>query len=177
MARRWFGRRAYFNINPGSPGSDSFQMFASFDNPTFHDGDSLLRILFGWQAQTELTDFGGVPDRGPWPMFVTVAWEPDPDGDTEISAPPIGGAGLWRESVAWQRVHFTDGATTSFAWEAHSGQPRSGAGQRKTIDKTISQLVCTASFDNSAADDFPADTFYVPLNVRGNMWLEYLVEQ
>lgn len=177
MTKRWFGRRGYYNINPGSPGSMSFQLFQSFDNPEFHDGDTLLRILFGWQCQTQLTDFGGVPDRGPWPAFVTLAFDPDPDGDPTIGVPPIGGDALWRESVLWRRVEFTDGATTTFAWEAHSGQLRSGQGQRKAIDKTVSQLVATISLDNTAASDFPADTGYVPLNVFGNLWFEFLVDQ
>ena len=177
MSRRWFGRRGYMNINPVSPSDSTFQLFASFDNPSFNDGDSLLRILFGWQLRTELTDFAGVPDRGPWPMFVTVAFEPAPDGDPEIGTPPIGGDALWREGVAWQQVSFTDGATTSYAWEAYSGELRSGSGMRKAVDKTTSQLVANASFDNTAADNFPSDTFYVPLNLRGYLWFEYLVEQ
>lgn len=177
MSRRWFGRRDYFTINPEDPFINEHTLVMSFDNPSFNDGDSLLRILLGWQAQTALTDFAGTPDRGAWPAFVTAQFNPDPDGDPSIGAPPIGGDGLWREAVAWQRVHFTDGATHSYAWEAYSGQMRSGQGQRKAIDKTDSEVVARFSFDNSAANDFPSDTAYVPLDVTGFLWLEILVEQ
>jgi len=177
VSRRWFGRRAYFNINPIVGGGSTFEMDFSFDGPEFNDGDSLLRILLGWQMQTDLTDFEGVPDRGPWPAFVTARFNPDPDGDPGIGAPPIGGDALWRESVDWRRRHFTDGSTNSYCWEAHSGPMRSGQGQRKAIDKTISEVACVVSFDNTAADDFPLDVGYVPLNAFGFVWLELLVQQ
>jgi hypothetical protein len=178
VARRWYGHRAYFSVNPGDPSGHFFTMPTSFDNPSFSDGDKLLRTMLGWQVQTELTDGGGIPGRGPWPMGISAVYSPDPGGDPLAgNGFPIGGAALWRESIDWRREYFTDGATHSWCWSAHSGQLRSTSVARDIIDTTIASLDVSIGFDDSAADSFPADVDYAPLTAFGYVWLEYLVEQ
>jgi hypothetical protein len=175
VAKIWYGQRAYFLINPEF--TSSFEMHISFANPTFHDGDKLLRILFGWEAQTALTDGAGVPDRGPWPMLVKLAYQPDPGGDLVVFQPnDAGTALLWREAVDWRPRYFTDGSVHSWGWEAHSGQLRSSPAQRDIADHTVAELVAAVGFD-AGWPDFPADAGYQPLDVQGYLWVEYLVEQ
>ena len=176
MSRQWFGDREYFTINPIAPGADAHYVHIPLGEPIFHFGDKLLRVLFGWEMETDLTDGAGSPGLNAWPVIVKLAFVPDPDGDLVDFQPNVMGTSLlWREAVDWRPRYFTDGTTHSWKWEARSGQMRSSPANRDLKDVDVDELVMAVGFDSSAPG-FPGTVGYQPLNASGYVWCEFLME-
>jgi len=177
MTRAWFGNRTYFHIDINIGGDDQVSIEVPLSGPNVDDGDTIVRTLFGWYMQTDLVDNSSGLQRAPWPMIVKLTYEPDPDGEPVSSNPPeVGGAALWRESVQWWPLTWTDGTLFATKWTAHSGALRSAQGQRVIQDKTTALLRMGVGYD-AGGSGFGGDTDWIPVVVNGFLWVEYLLLQ
>jgi len=135
----------------------------------------ILRTLFGWRVQTDLSDDVASPSAIMCPAFVSLAYLPDPSGEPWGGAEAPGGAALCREMVSWEVDEWTDGTTHSRRWYANSYQVISGQGERKIVDKTVAQLVLSFGFDHGMSGFEFVEIQPSDANVM--LWVEYLVQQ
>lgn len=174
MARRWFGFRDIGKVGFTPPLDTFLQFDVTLGGPQYNDGDTIVRTLFGWRVQTDLTDGAGAPSNPMWPAFVALAYTPDPNGEPQGGAEAPGGALLCREMVAWEEVSWTDGTLHSQRWYGNSYTVISGQGQRIIHDKSIAQLELSFGFDTGLRNfqliNMQAPDAYVLL------WAEWLVE-
>ena len=174
MGKRWFGYRNVGRAGFLSAPDTSVEFTVGFNSPTFHDGDTLLRTLFGWRVQTDLLDETISPSAIICPAFVTLSFHPSPDGDPEGGAESAGGDHLCREMVSWEVDEWTDGSVHSRRWYANSYQLISGQGQRTVFDKTTAELVLSFGFDHSMSG---FDGIGIQANDANVMlWVEYLMQ-
>jgi len=175
MGYRWFGyrnvERAGFNLAPSS----EFQFEIGFNNPQINDGDTLVRTLFAWRAQTDLLDETISPSAIICPAFVGVSFTPDPDTDPVGGADAPGGAFLVREMVSWEIDEWTDGSVHSRRWYANSYFMRDFQGERKIVDKTTAKLFVGFAFDHTMAGFDHVGIQANDANVM--LWVEYLMKQ
>jgi len=146
------------------------------NNVATANGDTIVRLLFGWRLETAPTDFGGVPGRAPFPVQVSLIYHPDPFPDVEGSVDSLGGAKLWREMVSWEPQQWTDGSSFTTRWYANSYGMRSIQAQRIIHDKTEAVLRLGWSsepyFDGG---EIINESNFVAVDITGVLQVEWLL--
>lgn len=172
--RRWFGYR----VHSPAPITNVFIEFdATFDMnfTNMHDGDTIVRTLFGYRLETVLVDNNDGLQRAPWPWQIGLTYTPTPDGELTFDPGSVGGDALFRDFARWHPYHWTDGTLHATKWYADSGGMQSIQAQRTVVDKTEAALHLIAR--GPVGDPgFEGDLTYVYGDLQIMMWVEILVQ-
>lgn len=174
MARRWYGVRAVGTTSIDPFVNSSYVVSASLDTPSINDGDTIVRTLFAWRLETGVVENSGGGGLSPWPTWISLAFNPDPNGEPIGDPNAPGGAKLWREHVGWIAQPWTDGTIFGTKWYAQSVPWRSGQGQRIIQDKTTDTL--DFGWKMTTGETGIDNTKYVAAAIHGWVQVEYLVQ-
>jgi len=171
--RRWFGARATTELLTSV--SDQLIAEMSLDFVNMHDGDTIVRWLFGWRLETVLLDNGSSLEKAMTPFFISFAFSPSPDGEGLGSAGGPGGDQLYRDFARWRPQSWTNGSSFATKWYADSpGGMVTSQAQRTVHDKTVAAVNINIQPDHTGFDLTGSD-FIFP-DVKAWWWLEMLVQ-
>jgi len=178
--RTWHGRRVFFTLDSdGLIADDSVSFEEPMDQINIADGDTIVRILFGWQAETQLISNTLAASKAMRPLKVGVTYNPSPEGELIWSAQSDGGDALAKEYATWHEHSWTDGTLHSTSWYSGSEGMRSYQGQRQIQDKTVASLNIQASIrcDLGTPPNGISSRWVDSVIVNGSAWLEYLLQR
>lgn len=171
---RWFGFRNMLALGFTFPKSDTGQLVFPLNIVALKNGDTIVRWLFGWYGETSIESTGSGLDKMMTPGFVSLAFDPDPGGLPVGSAQAPGGEMIVRETLDWKRSNFTDGTIYGVKYYAGSGTMRDIQAQRQIKNKTVDQVLLSASMRNPDTN-IPAIGVLTPdLNIM--LWVEMLID-
>lgn len=174
VSKIWYGQRELIALGFTPPRADTNGFQFSFNFPAMHDGDTVLRTLFGWYAESVVEGDASGLEKMMTPGFVGLAYFPDPGGDVEGSAQAPGGAQLYRDTLGWQSRLYTNGSIYGVKYWAGSQTMRSSNVGRIVQDKTTAFLEATMSLRQPDDPDGMVGTL-VP-DVNAMLWVEILVD-
>jgi len=174
MTLQWYGFRVTDLLGFTPPLSDSTSFDFSMNFTANNNGDVIERWLFGWYAESKIEATGSGLEKMMTPLFLSLAYTPDPDSDPVGSAQAPGGAQLVRETADWRRSNFTDGSIYGVKYNAGSGAMRDIQARRTIHNKTTANVQLSASIRHSYANTSSV-AFLVP-DVAVMLWCEILID-
>lgn len=177
MAETWVGgAKSLVSFTSSSPAAAGI-LQVPFDNAFYTEGNTILRLLLGYQLITTPILDSAVPF--PFMAFPTAAaawFDPNPDFPAEVTSTSVEdamvGDALFSSLLRWVPVRWTDGTDQGWIFHADSGGTVSVRGKR-TINFTPTDNM------NFGIGGIAGDLDLPPFEpgVNGHLWMKWLVQR
>lgn len=154
--KEWFTFRAMppARLNPGT--TPSWSEDIGIEGARVSDGDTILRWLVEWRAESVINDNSSGMENMFWPFAIGLSVVPEPFGMASYLAQADDGEAIYSQYAHWQPQSWTDGTLFGTKWYAGTPVPQDIQAERKILDKSTFSLRMSASFihpDDMGGDD------------------------